>query len=932
MKISCTLFLILIHCQVLLAGSPANSSDSTKQITVDYVENLVFEGDYRRAISIISEFENKQTKETFDLSENRWDNLFLTLGNAYLNLGIADSAMLSYRKGLSISRTLWGKDSLALIQHNIGLVFWEDGEYDSAVFYLERAGQVWESQREEHPRLPAFYMNMSILLGEKGEVKRAFDYNELALQYSLRGFGDIYVRSYIYNRKGVLYHNSGDYANALKFFQAGFENSRQIFDLDHSIYELHYINLSNAYTELDQLDSALFYCRKSMANSKLNFGDPNSELYAVYEGLGGIHDKLGAIDSAIFYYNKAVENITEFRSETHPYVLKVLNKAGLIYLQRSDFDNALAYFDRAVNAYFDGKVSDALETGLVDENGSGLFYALYGKAKTYRAMYFKSYNKEHLQKALNLYALLVQHLKNADYNVRKEDDKIPTDELNALFTEYITLLDTNEGNLGEDERLQIIFSTMESYKASQLKRAISLSSVKAIDSETSKQYNNLRLEHGLLESKKLETSGADQVEEIKQQQLALERQIDLAFTKLQKEQPDFRRDRLSDFDLKKTQASLASDEAIVHYVQISDSVFYALKVEPEVFKFYKLEASLSDSDKGLEPDWLWHTYQSILAPLEISNETKVVTIIPDGLLWNVNFGVLLTEAPKQTGLRTRPFLLKRYAIGYAYSVALNDQSHLNRKSNRKQLLAFSYAENTGNEGTTLSLSNLRSSRGELPGSHEEILAIIDEVSDGDYYYGKDASEKNFKEIASEYQILHLAVHGEADEENPDQSKLDFYHTGDSLQDGYLHAFELENLNLNADLAVLSACETGAGKIERGEGVMSLGRAFASAGVNSLLLTRWEVSDAIAPEIMQVFYRELKKGKRKSEALRLAKLEFLEKANNISADPFYWSSFYILGNDDPVMFERENSGLMWYLTIGLVGLLAGFIVVRRKVRE
>ncbi|MBQ0740050.1 CHAT domain-containing protein, partial [Aquimarina celericrescens] len=125
--------------------------------------------------------------------------------------------------------------------------------------------------------------------------------------------------------------------------------------------------------------------------------------------------------------------------------------------------------------------------------------------------------------------------------------------------------------------------------------------------------------------------------------------------------------------------------------------------------------------------------------------------------------------------------------------------------------------------------------------------------------------KNFKKKANAYSILHLALHGEVDNERPENSKLYFTKSTDTMEDNMLYSHELFALDIPAELTVLSACNTGAGKIARGEGIMSLGTAFQYAGTKSLVLTSWEVSDQTTPEIMQYFYTNLKSGMNKAKA-------------------------------------------------------------------
>jgi len=260
------------------------------------------------------------------------------------------------------------------------------------------------------------------------------------------------------------------------------------------------------------------------------------------------------------------------------------------------------------------------------------------------------------------------------------------------------------------------------------------------------------------------------------------------------------------------------------------------------------------------------------------------------------------------------------------------QGATKKKNNNKEkqpLLAFSFSNSDNKKSSNhIALSALRSSSSEdLPGSREEVRVISD-IFDGQYYYGQSANEANFKSNAEDYAILHLALHGEIDDVSPNNSKLCFTQNKDSLEDGYLYAHELYNMSLNADLAVLSACNTGSGKLVKGEGIMSLGRAFTYAGCKSLVLTQWEVPDASTPQIMKDFYQGLKDGLTKDEALRQAKLNHLATADKLTASPFYWGSFVLLGDNSSIDLEEDNNST-FYGTFILLLIIIVFIFIRNK---
>jgi len=226
------------------------------------------------------------------------------------------------------------------------------------------------------------------------------------------------------------------------------------------------------------------------------------------------------------------------------------------------------------------------------------------------------------------------------------------------------------------------------------------------------------------------------------------------------------------------------------------------------------------------------------------------------------------------------------------------------------------------------LGALRATGEDLPGTRKEIKAISS-IVDGVYYYGKEAIEANFKKDASKYGIVHLALHGEVDNEIPQNSKLYFTKSKDTIEDNLLYSHELFALNIPAELTVLSACDTGTGKIAKGEGIMSLGNAFQYAGTKSLLLSSWEVADDTAPELMKYFYENLKKGMSKPKALQQAKLSYLKTVDPARSNPFYWGNFYLVGDPTPIELDTNTN---WYWILGSGLLLLIIVTVARQYRR
>jgi CHAT domain-containing protein len=160
--------------------------------------------------------------------------------------------------------------------------------------------------------------------------------------------------------------------------------------------------------------------------------------------------------------------------------------------------------------------------------------------------------------------------------------------------------------------------------------------------------------------------------------------------------------------------------------------------------------------------------------------------------------------------------------------------------------------------------------------------------------GSDASENNFKKLPlGDYQIIHMACHGFLDNNNPMRSAL-LLSSDSGEDDGFLQMREIYRLRLNAELVVLSSCQTGKGVLEQGEGVVGLPRSFLLAGAKSVLSTLWTIDDRATALFMDSFYQSLSEGNSKVAALRNAKIKMMRSRYG---HPFYWSPFILSGEGE-----------------------------------
>jgi CHAT domain-containing protein len=344
-------------------------------------------------------------------------------------------------------------------------------------------------------------------------------------------------------------------------------------------------------------------------------------------------------------------------------------------------------------------------------------------------------------------------------------------------------------------------------------------------------------------------------------------------------------------------------------------------------------------------------HELLIQPIEKQLLHKKLIIIPDGNLGYIPFEVLLSSwevklsAKPKINYQNLPYLIKEFAISYAYSANLwwkplnqNEKENANyvafapsfagRNAPTSENRSLSISEMNENDSvTTLRGENRGGALVELTETKKEVENIKSQIG-GDVFSDKTATKAQFKEVASKYGIIHLATHALINDKNPMDSRLVFTLPENKADDGFLYAYELFGMRLSAQMVVLSACNTGYGKLLKGEGVQSIARGFAYAGVPSIVMSLWTAQDNSTSQLMVDFYKGLKEGKSKDAALQAAKLAFLEKADaKITAHPFFWAGFVILGDTEPIAFHSGK----WKYYVGVGALLVAllFLFLKRK---
>ncbi|MBN1222735.1 MAG: CHAT domain-containing protein [Candidatus Aminicenantes bacterium] len=281
-------------------------------------------------------------------------------------------------------------------------------------------------------------------------------------------------------------------------------------------------------------------------------------------------------------------------------------------------------------------------------------------------------------------------------------------------------------------------------------------------------------------------------------------------------------------------------------------------------------------------------------------------IVPDRELHYLPFETLVCQAASSRNGERPAYLMERYGVSYApsastlFSIITKERKH----ENQLDLLAVGdpIQNDHWNRKESVKSNDIiheyyleeKFRIYPLKYAAKEIRAITHLLKKEctRLVLQKDASEEFVKSLPlDEFKIIHFATHSLLDEKNSNRSALVLNLDDDPLEDGFFQVREIYDTKLNAELVVLSACQTAKGKMEKGEGIQGLARAFFYAGAKSVLACLWKIDDRSTAEFMKYFYENLTDGMTKQAALIHAKMKMLDTEYR---NPYYWASFILIG--------------------------------------
>ncbi|MCB0707173.1 MAG: tetratricopeptide repeat protein [Saprospiraceae bacterium] len=909
------------------------------------------------------------------------------------NMGICYEQMSDYRKALEryhqakqIRFDYYGDchSSVADSYLNMGTCWHKWGDFRMALDFYAKARQIYESDLEQYGAdLVLVLNNMGVCYQDRGDYLAAEQLLELTLATNLKlhppDHPDIATSL---NNLGLNFFDLGDYNKALVYFRRALDIRERSLEPGHPWIASLKNHMASCYLKKKDYDRAYGLASEALQMRLDHFGPMNRDVADSYSDLGLYFEKINQYDSAETNYLAALEIYKDQLGSQHPLVADTYQRLGDCFLIQGQEDQAVDYFveslrikqkslgvDHPEVARIFARIAQCKlndpETGLflLESNLTGLGslehpddpHSVFSPLVALEILMAKSellqaWQQQH-QDSTRLLQIRAVHdtgLKWMDRALQSFQEpgskQLLMDRFYLLLEMILENCDAGFAQTGDSEWIERAFAVSERGKSLLLRESVAkvqAASFAGIPDSLRKEEQNLLLDIAALErrifqapdSLKKNLDGELFIQ--KQNQYQLLGQIKETFPEyyeLRYGSQAFRLDKLKSYVQQEGLNILEyfqGDRSVYVFLLNADTLWMkrlgsGTQLSSKVKSFREALTSynpIQDAGKDLPAIYgamAYDLYNMLIEPLENLMIGNRLLIIPDGSLHYLPFDCLVGQpVGPNSAWRDMSFLLNQYSVGYAYTVdlLLRPVTHYSRSASKMLAVAPDFKAEGDLDPLLYNEEEVNSVSTKWPGT---ILS------------GPDATKERFRKEAPNYQVLHLATHASANDTMGSYSYLAFQGNqrgGDSTR---LFARELYNMRLPADLVVLSACETGVGEWQRGEGMISLARGFFYSGSKSLLTSLWKLDDRSSSQLMTSFYGYLLKGETKDLALQQAKLDFIRESSSVRAHPFYWASFVPVGLMDPIEVPASNNWLKWVL-MGLFSLLLGSVVLffRRK---
>jgi len=814
-----------------------------------------------------------------------------------------------FEEAVLLSRAIRSPNHEIKCLRQLSLNYWERAEIEE-YFRLNQRGQELAHRINNHREEGICQNNLGLYYWKKNEFSSAIKCFQSSLEIANREGSPENISDSLTNIS-LVYMDLGDYEKALDHLNRGISLDQELNNSYNFATDLN--NLGNIYLNMGvqaQNDQLFERALESLYQSLiLAYGIQNSRLQSIVQNnIGEVFSVLDQSDKALHYFNKSLRNANE--SGFLELISLLNNNIANMYLRQGLFDRAMGYY----------RASIQIAARINYEKD--LWESSFGLAQCYEG------NRQDLQ-AAEYYDNAVQLIEKARSRIYLDPFKVGySRNKSRVYESFVDFIHRSKTKGGRSSFEENLFYYIEKAKARafveivqgskiDVEAKMDLAKRKELD-ESSKKISSL-----YLELMKNDLRGKDRKElgkRLSQEEdnylriISIMKVIDPSMASLVHTEP-------YPLTSLQTQGGLDGETAILEYF-IGEKKSYLLFITQKSCEIFALppRRSIEESIKAYlkyvssPPEKHFNgllaarrIFKEFLFPLgqDSRNDVSRLIIIPDGILHYLPFEALAISGNENSA----EYLIDKYQVSYAPSVTalMLLKTAIDGLEPDRGLMAFGNpaserhkiapaAEGSGRReaGDDLSPEAVLSP---LPYAKREIRSISKYFPKDRrlVYLGTEANEDNLKARTREkYQIIHFAGHSLLDEAHPLRSALILEPGRDGANDGIFQVRELYDVKLTANLVILSACQTGMGLLEKGEGFLCLQRAFFFSGAKSVLSTLWPVKDRSTAFFMENYYRFLAEGQSKASALRSAKKKMIRSKYS---HPYHWAGFLLSGEPD-----------------------------------
>jgi len=862
---------------------------------------------YTQALSLAGKNKNLDEVENCRAFLDIYDDY--TKGKEYRSLNQNEKSITCFQNAIQLSIEKGSREHELKCCRQLGITYW--GIFRLQEFYkfslrsLELSRDLCH-KREEGKCL----LNMGLYYQKTEDYSNALLHYGKALDIAVDLKNKI-DESACLNNIGILYRRIGNFSRSLEYLKRALSLDTELEDQIYVSKDMNNIGttfrLNSVLTGNTMfMEEALNYYLESL-NIARNIRDTKTEI-EVLNNIGVVYSALKDFDRALKYFHLAVS-----RTEDFVYLearCMVINNIAKVYLEMNAYGEAQKLYLQAI------------DLGLQIGRGYILWEAYYGLGLCYE-------REQKVARAMECYSASLKYIDRIRSRISLDSFKagFARDKI-KVYESLINILYRSGEKADLEFNTQEIFHIIEQAKARAFLESLGESRVdlvKQLSPDLDQKERHITSEISFCVQRLSEPDlTQEQRQTLKKQLHEAEEKYLLLLSWIRTENPNVMSLVSPEpIPLERVQHELLDTQTAVVEYFLGEKVSYGLvitKTQAHVFTLPsrdRLRESLraylkilSDPPKGKFKETLAanRLYDSLFLPVEetLTPSIEHIIIVPDGILYYLPFETL--KFPPGTGPHENNYLVERFKISYVPSCS-SLLFLLERKTSGllpPRILAFGspIINGTGSKKETFSrpvslIKNLYTDQGfdlsPLPYSRKEAKNVVKffPKENRRIYLDNQANEALIKTLPlTDYQVIHFACHGLLDEYFPFRSALVLSRGDKGEEVGFLQVREIYNLKMKAEMIVLSACQTGKGKLEYGEGVLGLPRIFFYTGAQSVLTSLWRINDKSTSKFMNLFYEYLFKGYSKAQSLRLAKLRMMKSR---FSHPHYWAAFVLNGD-------------------------------------